>query len=38
MVPRATEIALRTEKLSKVYRSGESDLVVFEGVDLEHWR
>jgi len=35
MVPRATEIALRTEKLSKVYRSGESDLVVFDGVDLE---
>ena len=35
MVPRATEIALRTEKLSKVYRSGESDLVVFDGIDLE---
>ena len=28
-------MALRTEKLSKVYRSGESDLVVFDGVDLE---
>jgi lipoprotein-releasing system ATP-binding protein len=35
MVAASTDIALRTEKLTKVYRSGESDLVVFEGIDLE---
>jgi len=35
MVAESADVALRTEKLSKVYRSGESDLVVFDGVDLE---
>ncbi|HVN03087.1 MAG TPA: ABC transporter ATP-binding protein [Bryobacteraceae bacterium] len=35
MVAHSADVALRTEKLSKVYRSGESDLVVFDGVDLE---
>src|SRR5450755_4800030 len=31
----SSEIALRAEKLSKIYKSGESDLVIFEGIDLE---
>jgi len=35
MQPAPAEIALRAEKLSKVYRSGEADLVVFEDIGLE---
>jgi lipoprotein-releasing system ATP-binding protein len=30
-----SDIVLRAEKLSKVYRSGEADLVIFDNVDLE---
>ncbi|HWQ55341.1 MAG TPA: ABC transporter ATP-binding protein [Bryobacteraceae bacterium] len=32
------EVAIRTENLSKVYRSGNADLVVFEGVNIEVYR
>ena len=35
MPPAPSEIALRAEKLSKVYRSGDADLVIFDALDLE---
>jgi lipoprotein-releasing system ATP-binding protein len=31
----SSDIALRTENLSKVFRSGETDLVIFSGLNLE---
>ncbi len=35
MLPTGSEIALRAENLSKVYRSGEADLVIFAHLDLQ---
>jgi len=35
MTGASSEIALRAEKLSKVYRSGEADLVIFDNIELE---
>lgn len=32
------EVVIRTEDLTKVYRSGDADLVVFEGVNIEVYR
>jgi len=29
------DIALRAEKLTKVYRSGDADLVIFDAIDLQ---
>jgi lipoprotein-releasing system ATP-binding protein len=34
-MPASPEVALRAEKLSKVYRSGDADLVIFDAIDLE---
>ena len=34
----APEAVIRTENLAKVYRSGDADLVVFEGVNIEVYR
>ena len=30
-----SEVALRAEKLSKVYRSGDSDLIIFDSINLQ---
>ena len=33
--PAPSDVALRAEKLSKVYRSGDADLVIFDNIDLQ---
>src|ERR1700690_2649200 len=34
-MPASPEVALRAEKLTKVYRSGDADLVIFDSIDLQ---
>src|SRR5580700_7814460 len=33
--PAPSDVALRAEKLSRVYRSGDADLVIFDNIDLQ---
>src|SRR5450755_40009 len=35
MPPASSDIALRADKLTKVYRSGDTDLIIFDSIDLE---